>query len=282
MERSKGTADARRSAQRAAARAGVSVRALGSTADSFVCERFLAEVWQTEPGAPPLAADVIKAMADAGAYVAGAFDGEQLLAACVGLWGPPDHPEMHSHIAGVLTSARRRDVGFALKLDQRAHVLEHGAHEITWTFDPLIARNAHFNFRKLGGGAQQYLIDHYGQLPDGLNGADPSDRLLLRWELLGERARAACDGDGRLSTTPDLALLLGCDDERPVSHTTDAQVVVVAVPSDIEALRRQDPALAAEWRTALREVLGGLLSAGASLIDFDRTAGGYVLVRGER
>ncbi|GAA3620771.1 hypothetical protein GCM10022223_42060 [Kineosporia mesophila] len=284
---------ARASATRAAGTAGVRVRALTSTADSFACERFLADVWQTGPEHPPLAADVIRAMADAGSYVAGALDDrlegtpdeERLLAAGIGLWGPPGRPEMHSHIAGVHAQARGRDVGFALKLDQRAHALEHGAHEITWTFDPLVARNAHFNVRKLGGGAQAYLIDHYGQLSDGLNGTDETDRLLLRWELLGERARSACE-DGAQAGVPRPApeVALGRDGERPGPRPapTGAGPVLVSVPHDIEGLRTRDPELAGAWRLAVREVLGGLLAGGAQIVDFDRSAGGYVLARGGR
>lgn len=288
MDHSKEIAVARASAARAADRAAVAIRPLTSTADSFVCETFLAEVWKTGPGCPPLAADVIKAMADAGSYVAGAVDGsvggsvdgEELLAAAVGLWGPPQHPEMHSHIAGVREGARGRDVGFALKLDQRAHVLEQGVQEITWTFDPLQTRNAHFNFRKLGGTARDYLPDHYGVLPDGLNGSDETDRLLLRWDLLSERVRRACD-EGRTAAGfgASLPKALSNEDERPLAHPVTADRVLVAAPTDIAALRSEQPALARKWRLALREVLGGLLADGFQVIDFDRVAGGYVLDR---
>ncbi|GAA1609393.1 GNAT family N-acetyltransferase [Actinoplanes couchii] len=253
MEHSKETNAARESAERAAAGAGVTVRAMNTTADSFACERFLAEVWKPPPGSPALAADVIMAMADAGSYVAGAFDGELLLAVCIGFWGPPGRAEMHSHVAGVLPGARRRDVGFALKLDQRAHVLENGGHEITWTFDPLVARNAHFNIRKLGGTAEKYLVDHYGPLSDGINGSDETDRLLLRWDLLASPARPV-----------------------PPEGT-----ILVAVPSDIESLRQQDPRSARDWRLAVREKLAGPLAGGARIVDFDRVAGGYVLDQGD-
>src|SRR4051812_45556636 len=114
VDRDKQLIAARESAMRAAEKAQVSVRGLESTADSFACERFLAEVWRTGSGPPPLAADVVKAMADAGSYVAGAVEPTtgRLLAACIGLWGPPPRPGLHSHIAGVRATARGRDVGF--------------------------------------------------------------------------------------------------------------------------------------------------------------------------
>ncbi|MEV4754303.1 GNAT family N-acetyltransferase [Micromonospora sp. NPDC049559] len=308
---------ARAAATRAAARSGVRVRALASLAETLACERLLAEVWRTGADHPPLAADVIQALADAENYVAGAFEavapGDRLLGACVGFWGPPGRPRMHSHIAGVHDAVRGRDVGFALKLDQRAAGLEHGITEITWTFDPLVARNAHFNLRKLGGSADTYLVDHYGQMVDGLNGTDPTDRLVLRWDLAGERTHRACDEalppepgapdigapERRLPRSgsfepgaPERRLprsgspvpppaLLAADGDRPRHRPVDAERVLVAVPRDIETLRRRNPTAAREWRLAVREVLVPLLAGGARLVDFDRAASGYVVALGE-
>ncbi|MGW6461447.1 hypothetical protein ACWF94_36895, partial [Streptomyces sp. NPDC055078] len=67
----------------------------------------------------------------------------------------------------------------------------------------------------------------------------------------------------------------------PVTGHADghARTVLVAVPEDIEALRKSDPDRAARWRTAVREVLGGLLAGGARVRGFDRT-GWYVVDRG--
>ncbi len=55
----------------------------------------------------------------------------------------------------------------------------------------------------------------------------------------------------------------------------DDGMLLVAVPADIEGLRSTDPGVAKAWRTAVREVLGGLLAEGASVTGFDR-AGWYV------
>ncbi|WP_410598472.1 hypothetical protein [Amycolatopsis sp. lyj-90] len=273
---------ARTSAAKAAEKSGVRIVALESMASAFACERFLCEVWRTGPDHPPIAADVVKAMADAGSYVVGAFDEDRLLGACIGLWGPPGRPGMHSHIAGVHSEARGRDIGFALKLDQRAHVLENGADLISWTFDPLVARNAHFNLRKLGGTADEYLPDYYGPLSDGLNNDDESDRLMLRWDLRGERARAACDEDALPdSGGPVPRVLLDIEDDRPVPRSTRGETVLIAIPPDIELLRTRKPSIARDWRLAVRDTLGALLADGARLTGFDRGACGYVLNRSE-
>jgi predicted GNAT superfamily acetyltransferase len=246
---------ARAAADRAARRAGVRVRPLESMADAVACEQLFREVWQTGAGQVPVPADVVRALIDAGSYVVGAFAADVLLGACAAVWGPPGSGRLHSHIAGVRASARGRDVGLALKLDQRAYALAAGVTEVTWTFDPLISRNAHFNLRKLGGVADTYLVDHYGPLVDGLNGDDPSDRLLVRWRLDDERTRRACD-DGVV---------------------TAMEGARVPVPPDVEELRRRDPVAAGQWRRSIREALAGPLAAGGRLVDFDRTESAYRL-----
>ena len=82
-----------------------------------------------------------------------------------------------------------------------------------------------------------------------MNRGDESDRLLVTWSLA----------------------------EPPASPPTDAEVVaVVAVPNDIEGLRRSDPAAAAEWRRRLRGDLGGHLASGRRIGGFDRR--GYLIV----
>lgn len=66
---------------------------------------------------------------------------------------------------------------------------------ITWTFDPLVRRNAHFNLAKLGAGPARYLPDFYGPMRDGINGAGDTDRLMVRWDLSGPVASAASLGE---------------------------------------------------------------------------------------
>ena len=49
-----------------------------------------------------------------------------------------------------------------------------------------------------------------------------------------------------------------------------ATPLTVAVPDDITALRRRDPATASLWRAAVREALVPLLDRGWSITGFDR------------
>lgn len=255
--------------------AEIDIRTLDSVADMTTVRRLFDRIWGTAERTSPVPADLMVAMRRAGNYVSGAFDGDELVGACVGFFGAPEGRSLHSHIAGVLPRLQGRDVGLALKLHQRAWALTRGAREITWTYDPLIRRNAWFNLGKVGARVVEYVPDLYGPIDDGVNRGDASDRLLVRWDLDDHPAAArTCRGDGPI-------VLEMSSSGRPVTHHTRASTVLVGVPPDIEALRISNPALAAEWRSALREVLTGLLAEGARVRGFDR-AGSYVVDRDER
>lgn len=270
--------DAHAAATATAAAAGVDIRTLDRVADLEEVRRLYDRIWGTGAGTPAVTADLLKAMVKAGSYVSGAYDGDALVGACCGFFSAPARWTLHSHITGVLPRTSGRSVGFALKAHQRAWALSRGAAEVSWTFDPLIRRNAWFNVAKLAADATEYLPDFYGPIDDDINRGDPTDRLLVRWALASPAARAACAGRPRLAgglDTTEVAL-----DESaaggPLERFTRASTVLVRVPSDIETMRERDPACAGEWRIAVREVLGGLLGAGGRVRGFDR-AGWYVV-----
>ncbi|MET9230298.1 GNAT family N-acetyltransferase [Lentzea sp. NPDC003310] len=256
----------------------VVVRGLDEFTELVATQRLYESIWRSSGNAPPVTAELLRAMTKAGSYVAGAFDGDELIGACIGFCSPPDAGALHSHIAGVAASARGRNVGFALKLHQRTWALERGLREVTWTFDPLVRRNAYFNLGKLGADAAEYLPDFYGLMHDDINAGEESDRLLIRWRLGSPEAVAACAGQPRVVSATGAVALGISDDLRPVRGTCSGTTVLVAVPPDIEALRVANPPAATEWRHAVREVLGGLLADGARVTGFDRS-GWYVVER---
>lgn len=270
-------------AEAAARSAGVVMREISEVAGLEAVVELYEKIWRRD-GNPPVTIELLRAFAKAGNYVAGAFDGDVLLGACVGFFSAPADGAMHSHIAGVSGAARGRNVGFALKLHQRAWALQRGVSVIAWTFDPLVSRNAWFNLVKLGALAVEYLPNFYGGMRDGINGTDDSDRLLVHWELTSPSATAASAGlpraDGAVAEpSAGSAIALGRSAlGAPVRGPLDAPVSLVAVPPDIEALRVTDPGLAKEWRMAVRESLGTLLAGGGVITGFDR-AGGYVVRR---
>ncbi|WP_084957905.1 GNAT family N-acetyltransferase [Thermoactinospora rubra] len=202
-------------------------------------------IWHPGPGSAPAPVELMVALAHAGGYVAGAYEGGELVGASVGFLA--EGGALHSHITGVLRPGG--GVGYAIKMHQRAWCLERGLTTVTWTFDPLVRRNAYFNIAKLGARPREYLEDFYGPMGDAVNAGDVSDRLLVAWRLAGE--------------------------EPPPAGPT----VLVPTPEDVEALRARDPAEARRWRLALRETLGGLMAEGGKVIGFTKE-GQYVAIKG--
>lgn len=272
------------SAAAAAERSRVELRALSDLDELSAAAELFADIWGGDPA--PMAANLLCALASAGSYVVGAYGLDRptrgtMVAACVGFWGPPDKPGLHSHIAGVASIARGRELGAALKLHQRADALRHGVRVITWTYDPLIARNAHFNLRKLGARPGKYVVNYYGEMDDAINAGDETDRVLLHWEIGSPAVRVASDGapaERPAERTYSPMLSVG-PNQQPVVAEPAGDRVSVAVPSDAEGLRRSDPALGYAWRMAVRATLGGLMASGARVLDFDRSGPGYLVER---
>ncbi|MBB5079400.1 GNAT family N-acetyltransferase [Nonomuraea endophytica] len=278
-------ASAARAAAEAAARAaGVDIRPLDSVGELEAVRRLYERIWRTGENNPPVTADLLRAMWKAGSYVSGAFDRGEMVGACFGFFSAPARATLHSHIAGVLARTQGRNVGFALKLHQRAWAMPRGVGEVAWTYDPLIRRNAYFNITKLAADPAEYLPNFYGPLDDDINRSDDTDRVLVRWRLESPEVEAACAGRPRPAevTAARMGVALGVSPSGgPQTGRADAPTVLVGVPADIETMRENDPARAAEWREALREVLGGLLAEGARVRGFDR-AGWYIVDRQER
>ncbi|MFD1939943.1 MULTISPECIES: GNAT family N-acetyltransferase [Nonomuraea] len=211
-------------------------------------------IWGFDQGNQPINPELMRALSHAGNYVAGAYEGERMVGASVGFFA--EGGALHSHITGALIG---RGIGFELKRHQREWALARGIDRVTWTYDPLVRRNAHFNLAKLGARPEEYLPSFYGVMGDAVNRGDESDRLLAVWRLSEPDAPYTLEG---------AEVGLKEEDGRPVAVDTDAKVLLVAVPADVETLRRRDPGTAKAWRYAVRDVLGGLLEDGAQVTGF--------------
>ncbi len=225
----------------------IDIRTLDTVEGIHDAARVLDAVWGEQQTMP---ANILRALEHAGNYVVGLFDGDEMIGASAAFFGPPAERTMHSHITGILPGYQGRGLGRELKNHQRDWALERGVGRITWTFDPLVGRNAHFNLTVLGARMSEYLVDHYGDMHDAVNRGDESDRLMVTWALA----------------------------EPPAPVPSDAEVsAVVPVPDDVEALRRTDPAAAAAWRVRVRDEMLGHLASGLRVGGFDRR--GYLFVR---
>lgn len=270
---------ARAAAAAAAERSGVRVVAAESVAEQERFLRVVDEVWRPAPTDPPVTPALLRALVHSGSYCTVAYSEDRPVAVCLGWVALHPTLSVHSHIAGVTAAGLGRQIGFALKLDQRAWALERGIGTITWTFDPLVRRNAYFNLAKLGAIPLEYLVDFYGEMDDVINAGQGSDRLLASWPLLGARVVAAAHGQvTRPDRDPTATVLLDDDAEVPVLRAASAigPTALVRVPADVEALRLRDPGLAVRWRHAVRDTMGELMGIGWSVTGATRD-GWYVL-----
>ncbi|MFG1965694.1 GNAT family N-acetyltransferase [Nonomuraea sp. NPDC049028] len=221
-------------------------------------------IWRFDQGGQPITVELMRALSHAGGYVAGAFDGDRMAGGSVGFLAAGN--ALHSHITG---ASAGRGIGFEIKLHQRRWALERELGRVTWTYDPLVRRNAHFNLAKLGARPREYLPGFYGIMDDEINQGDESDRMLAVWELSAPHVEALARREPWPVHVPgDAVVGLADDGGRPVPGRTDAAVVLVAAPPDIEGLRRADPGTAKAWRHAMRDVLGGLIAEGRVITGF--------------
>lgn len=233
----------------------LTVTPLDSLAQVQRAAQVLDEVWGGDPDR--LSASLLRALAHSGNYVVGVYDGDAMVGVSVAFFEAPvpgsasapggeggdalhSHLTLHSHITGILPGQQGKGAGRLIKAHQRDWALARGIEAITWTYDPLLARNARFNLGVLGATVTEYLTDFYGPMADGLNQGEPSDRLSVSWHL------------------PEVAA-------GPVREVS----AVVEIPADIEALRRTDPSLARQWRLRVREEFTGQLAAGRTVAGFE-------------
>ncbi|HEX9890430.1 MAG TPA: GNAT family N-acetyltransferase [Actinomycetota bacterium] len=256
---------------------GVVVRELSSIEEAREAAGLIDGIWG---GTRIITPELMRALATHGGLVLGAFLDDRLAGAQVAFLGMVEGEViLHSHVTGVPPEHQHGGVGLALKGAQRAWCLARDIAAVTWTFDPLIARNAYFNLHKLGAVAVRFLPDFYGPMDDPFNAGHPTDRLEIRWEVGSERVEQAMSG--RAQPVPQDAAPPLLDDEgglpAPRPEAT-GQRLLVRVPSDYLLLRETDPAAAAAWREAVRRSLIEAFRRRYRAIGFARS-GAYLLER---
>lgn len=248
------------------------------------------EVWSGDVIVPP---QLLLAVVHNGGFVAlGYAEADERPAGFVfGFVGIYDyHFRHHSHMLAVREAYRGTGLAKALKEAQRDHCLDQGIEVIGWTMDPLEARNATFNFGKLGAFTREYHRDFYGAMPDKLNAGLPSDRIYVEWPIGHDRTYKRLKGDDRPPTLEDAEregiryLLKAEDGERPgavnAGRAGESQLLL-EIPSRFQELKVRDTALALEWRTRTRHAFESVFSQGYAAVEFLRssdTRGAYLLV----
>jgi len=236
-----------------------------------VCDLF-GETWPTPQGHPPTTVGLLKALAHTGNYVSGAFRDGRMIGAAVAFLGLRQRVvTLFSNQIAVDAAAGGQGVGMAIQCHMRGWALEHDIHEINWTFDPLMVRNAYFFINKVGARGVEYLPDFYGGSYDP--GNDASDRIFAVWDLRRTRPESPPADEAPLALFADAS---GAPAVNHEAYRSDR--FAIRPPADIKALRRTDSALANLWRERVRQILGSALDAGYRLVDVSRD-GRYVIAR---
>ena len=243
-----------------------------------------------------------------GGICLGAFDsGGDMLGFVFGVTGPRDGELAHwSHMLAVREECRNEGVGSQLKLAQKKVLETRGVDTLYWTFDPLVARNAHFNINRLGASVAEFIPDMYGASNSDLHRLG-TDRFIARWSPKGGAGAAPCPRNRlaradvslvgrarRERVVPDAIKGVGAGSACGSAHPAmgrpgcngqlppGANTIEVPVPRDIDAVvaDRFDDALA--WRDANRAAFTRLFGEGYRVVGFvvGEEHGRYLMARG--
>ena len=177
-----------------------------------------------------ITSNLLQAMIHSGSYLSGAFIDKKIVGAAFAFPATNNGLHLHSHMTAVLDEYRDKGVGYALKIDQWKWAKKNNYSHLSWTFDPLVRRNAKLNIVKLGVDISAYFPNFYGDMPDALNAGDESDRLMVSWRTDIDAPKAR-----ELITKPE---------------TGD---ILIEIPEDIVAIRSKNQSESMKWRRQVRE-----------------------------
>ncbi|HEY8549621.1 MAG TPA: hypothetical protein VIL35_06680 [Vicinamibacterales bacterium] len=200
-------------------------------------------------------------------------------------------PMQWSHMLGVLPEHRGSGVGWRLKCAQRERTLGMALDLIEWTFDPLMAPNAHLNVARLGAVVETYLEDVYGASASPLHRGAPTDRFVATWRIASPHVRRRLEAsalvarDASVREAPMIIETVERSRFRAPAGEPRLDVaaprVFVETPVAFLEMLADEPDLALEWRLVTRRVFQHLFSRGYRVVDFtwDRRSAraGYLL-----
>ena len=233
------------------------IRELLSISDQNLGLDLFDAIWPIPGGGREIPENLMQAFVHNGSYFVGAFSGNEILGATFGFIGINGGTHLHSHMSAVVPNHRDLGIGALMKKHQFNWALERKIPFISWTFDPLVKRNARFNISKLGVEISDYFQDFYGPMTDLVNAGDASDRLMVKWQVLNGGPQSSKD----FSEIPKGA-------------------INIAIPLDIVALRAKSAQEAMAERLRVREEFLTAFDSGYKVIGFSN-AHGYILSKVE-
>ena len=267
----------------------ITIRPLSSHEDYQKTRQIHMAAWGVDAAEtiPPLS---MHAFQHNGGILLGAYDGQQLVGYSLGTLGAIETPnridqvaaarlKLFSVIMGVLPEYQGHGIGYELKLAQREAALQMGLRLITWTYDPLESRNGRLNIGKLGAVCHQYYRDYHGPM-SGRNAGLATDRFEVEWWVTSNRV------EGRVAQQRrplSLDAMLGAGAVLVNEAHFDASglplpplefaysennLLLVEIPSNIQAIKAADMALAKQWRQHTQQLFEFYFAANFAVTDF--------------
>lgn len=250
-------------------RTDIEIRPLTTQKELLACVELQRRTWG-RTFADVVPPSILKISSWLGGVTAGAFDTRgRMLGFVYGITGVDNGEIVHwSDMLAVVPEAQNRGIGRKLKEFQRTLVASVGARVIFWTYDPLVARNAHLNFNVFGVDVAKYVENMYGASGSKLHRLG-TDRLIVGWpvkdDALAERRAeiARVESDARNGRTRGMR--------------------VIEIPADIDRLQKTNMRAALKARRTTRAAFLSALEARyrvqGFIVDEDRGVGRYLLAR---
>ena len=218
------------------------IRSLVSLLDQSHARAIFDHTWQIS-NQSEITPNLLQALVHGGSYLSGAFSDNKIVGAAFAFPAINDGLHLHSHMVAVLPKCRDKGVGYALKIDQWNWAKQNNYSYLSWTFDPLVRRNAKLNIAKLGVDISAYYENFYGEMPDALNAGDESDRLMVSW-----------------STAVDVPK------SRELIANPESDDILIEIPEDIFAIRSKNLSESLKWRRLVREQFMAAFEKGGKVV----------------
>ena len=222
----------------------IEIKSLNDFQDQDFGRKIFDLTWTMDAGSE-ITPNLLQAMVHSGSYLSGAFIGSKIVGAAFAFPATTGGLHLHSHMTAVLPEFRDKGVGYALKIDQWNWAKKSSYPHLSWTFDPLVRRNAKLYIVKLGVEIFAYYPNFYGEMPDELNAGDESDRLMVSWHTNIDAPKA-----------------------KELINNPQPGDILIKIPADIVAIRSKDKAENLRWRRKVREQFLQAFEKGGQVVGF--------------
>ncbi len=267
---------------------GTEIRHVRTHEEFVACVELQAATWgagfrETVP------ATILKIAQRLGGVSAGAFAADgTLLGFVFGMTGIERGEVVHwSDMLAVRADQQDHGLGRRLKAFQREAVRAIGAARMYWTYDPLVARNAHFNLNRLGARVAEYVPDMYGtETGSALHSGFGTDRFIVVWPLAERDGVPPSEAPQDAGDAPILndGAPTGADGDLSRFDRALPPRVRVEIPPDILQVQAASVEQAAGWRAGSRAALQWAFAHGYLVERFVSDGSGarrfYLLARG--